>query len=103
MEGVSVTEDDEVRLMSVFEQITPEQRSLRARIAAYAKWARTADRAGATAPARRAFLSRFEAEVDPEGKLPPDVRARLAASARKAYFAALAYHRVKAQARNGGA
>ena len=43
-----------------------------------------------TAPARAAFLARFEQQVDPEGKLPPAERARRAEYARKAHFAKLA-------------
>lgn len=71
--------------------------SLRGRLAAHRRWARTPDRSGATAPARSAFEARFEREVDPEGKLPREVRARLAESARKAYFARLAYASAKAR------
>ncbi|MGH2467087.1 MAG: hypothetical protein ACRDGL_05090 [Candidatus Limnocylindrales bacterium] len=41
-----------------------------------------------TAAGRRAFLDRFEREVDPE--LAPDERARRVEAARKAYFAELA-------------
>lgn len=70
--------------------LTPEQRSLRARVAAHEKWARTPDRTAATAPARKAAADRWERQVDPEGTLPPDVRARLADSAKRAYFAKLA-------------
>lgn len=67
--------------------LTPEQRSLRARIGAYALHAQggTSTRAGTAA-----FLSRFELEVDPNGALAPDERARRAGLARKAYFAKLA-------------
>jgi hypothetical protein len=71
--------------------------SLRGRMAAHSRWARTPDRSGATAPARRGFAARFEREVDPEGKLPREVRARLAESARKAYFARLGYLSAKAR------
>jgi hypothetical protein len=65
-------------------------RRLTAQAAAHTKWAHTADRSAATAPARTAFLDRFEREVDPEGVLPIDERARRAESARKAYFLKLA-------------
>ncbi|WP_206739195.1 hypothetical protein [Streptomyces sp. L2] len=71
--------------------LTPEQRSLRASIAANVQWSKTADRTAHTAPAREAFLSRFEREVDPEGVLPPQERAKRAESARKAYFQRLAF------------
>lgn len=73
--------------------------SLRARIAAYSKWAKTSDATSATAPARRAFHARFEREVDPEGLLPPDVRARMADAAKKAYYKRLAYKSAKKRRR----
>jgi hypothetical protein len=43
-----------------------------------------------TGPARAAFLSRFEKEVDPAGTLPLPERLRRAEYARKAYFSKLA-------------
>ena len=64
--------------------------SLRGRIAANERWADTDDRAAATAPARRGFDARFEAEVDPDGTLDPAERARRVASKRRAYFGRLA-------------
>jgi hypothetical protein len=70
--------------------MTPEQRSLQARMAAHSLHARVADAAAHTAPARRAFLDRFEREVDPDGVLKPEERARRAEHARKAYFLKLA-------------
>jgi hypothetical protein len=85
--------------------VTPEQRSQRGRIGAYVQWSRTPDKAAHTAPARAAFLSRFEAEVDPDGTLDPVERARRAEYARKAYFARLAFASAKARAakKGGGA
>lgn len=71
--------------------------SLRGRIAAYEKWARTADRTAATAPARAGLDARFAAEVDPDGTLEPGDRARRVQAKRKAYFARLA--RMSAHAR----
>jgi hypothetical protein len=70
--------------------LTPEQRSLRARLAVYVRWAKQ-DPVEGTAAARRAFLARFEREVDPEGTLPEPERLRRAESARRAYFTRLAY------------
>jgi len=43
-----------------------------------------------TAAARKSFLSRFEREVDPDGLLEPQERARRAEHAKKAYFLKLA-------------
>lgn len=70
------------------------QRRIRARIAAHAMHARHDSRI-TTAPARAAFLARFEREVDPEGILPPDERARRARHALSAYMARLALKRTK--------
>lgn len=69
---------------------TPAERALRSRIAAHRSWANTTDPSERTRPARDKFLARFEAQVDPEGTLLPADRARGAAHARSAHFAALA-------------
>ena len=62
--------------------LTPEERSLRSRIAVHESWARTEDRSARTAPARRARDQKFldEAGGDP-------VRAE---HLRKAHFQRLA-------------
>jgi hypothetical protein len=73
--------------------LTPSQRTLRGRISAYALHAGHDPRV-TTAPARAAFLARFEREVDavdPEGKLDPIERARRVVYLRRLYFARLAY------------
>jgi hypothetical protein len=69
--------------------LTPEQRSLRARIAAHAMHARNDSRQTSDA-GRKAFLVGFERQVDPEGVLPIAERQRRAEHARKAYFTRLA-------------
>lgn len=79
--------------------LTAKQRSRRARIAAYASWAKTADRQGRTAQATASFLARFEKQVDPLGVLEPEVRAKMAGYARRAYMLQLAERSVKARAR----
>ena len=61
-------------------------KNINARIAAEISWARTSDRSARTRPAREAFLRRFEHEVDPEGKLPPDERRRRADHALRAHM-----------------
>jgi hypothetical protein len=73
---------------------TPEERRMRSRIAAHRVHA-----AGKTntAPARKAFLDRFEREVDPEGTLSPAERHKRAEHARKAYFTSLALKSAKAR------
>jgi hypothetical protein len=61
-------------------------KNINARIAAEISWARTTDRSARTRPARQAFLKRFEREVDPDGKLPPDERRRRAEHALRAHM-----------------
>lgn len=82
--------------------LTPEQRSLRARMAAHASWANTSDPQTRTAAARDRFAARFEREVDPDGVLSPAERERRAESARKRYFAQLAYKSASARRAKSG-
>ena len=70
-------------------QTDPQEMALRGRIGAYRLHA-THDPKETTKAARAAFLSRFETEVDPDGTLPPEERARRAKAAHKAYMAQLA-------------
>jgi hypothetical protein len=70
--------------------MTPEQRSLAAKVAVHAQLAQCEDWTARTATARQAFMDRFEREVDPEGRLDPVQRAKMADQARKSYFAKLA-------------
>ncbi|MDQ1015795.1 hypothetical protein [Streptomyces afghaniensis] len=79
------------------------QRRLRAQIAASELWSRVGDPAAHTEPARRAFLVRFECEVDPDGTLAPAERARRAEHARKAHFKRLALASSKARAAKAAA
>jgi hypothetical protein len=79
-------------------ELTPAQRSLQARIAAYRLHA-THDPRETTKPARDAFMARFEREVDPDGRLPEAERRRRAEAAKKAYFSGLALKSSMARAR----
>ena len=81
--------------------LTPAERSLRSRIAAYTLHA-THDPHETTKAARHAFLERFEREVDPDGKLSPEVRRRRAEAARKAYFSRLALRSARARRARSG-
>jgi hypothetical protein len=63
--------------------------AMRGRIGAYTKWARTEDRRVATAPARAAYMHRFELQVDPEGHLNSEERAKRAHYAMRAHMADL--------------
>jgi hypothetical protein len=82
--------------------MTPGERTLRARMAAYILHSRY-DSKELTAPARRAFNDRFEKQVDPDGTLPPAERQRRAEAAKKAYFARLALKSVKSRRRRKAA
>jgi hypothetical protein len=65
--------------------MTPEQRRLRAQIAANARWSKYMAREDQAYLARKAFFARLEREVDPEGKLPPDERAALVRNAAREF------------------
>ncbi|MBL7487347.1 hypothetical protein I6A60_00435 [Frankia sp. AgB1.9] len=58
----------------------------------------TDDRTAATEPARRGLMAKFERQVDPEGKLSPQERARRAESALKAHMARMSAAAAKARA-----
>lgn len=75
----------------------PTERQLVARLAAHESWVRTPDRTARTAPARNAFLAKFEDLVDPRQELLPDERARRAVNARKAHFTRLALRSVQSR------
>lgn len=77
--------------------LTPEQRSLRGKLAAHTLHAHVADPAAHTAPARAEFNARFERQVDPDNVLSPEERSRRAGHARRAYFAALALRSARAR------
>lgn len=75
----------------------PTERALLARIAGNTRWAKTADRSAATAPARQAFRDRFEREVDPDGVLPEAERHARADAARRAFYSRLALKSARAR------
>lgn len=79
--------------------MTPEQRRLSATAAVHASWAKTTDRTARTAPGTAASMARFERQVDPDGVMDPVTRAKAAESARKAYFAGLAFKSSMARAK----
>ena len=67
-------------------EFDPAEMAARGRIGAHVTHSRH-DGRELTAPAREAFLSKFEREVDPDGLLPPEERRRRAEHARKAHMA----------------
>jgi len=78
---------------------TPRQRSLQASAASLASWANTRDPSERTAPARAAFMARFERQVDPDGVLPDAERARRADAAMRSHMASMALASSRARAR----
>lgn len=78
------------------DDLTPSERSTRARLAAHVLHSRVDSREH-TEPARRAFLERFERQVDPDGTLSAAERTRRAEHARKAYFTRLALRSAQAR------
>lgn len=71
--------------------------TIRGKIGAYSLHAQGKTNTG---PARAAFLSKFEIEVDPDGKLLPAERATRAIAARRAYFSQLSLAAAKARRAN---
>ena len=69
--------------------MTPEQRRLRAKAAAHARWMRPMARADQADAARAAIYRRLEHQVDPTGTLPPDQRALLVRAAARQLSAEL--------------
>lgn len=83
--------------------LTATQRSTRARLAAHTRWAGESDTLAATAPARKAAMSRFEREVDPDGVLPTEERTRRAKHAMKAHMTRMALRSAQSRAARTGA
>jgi hypothetical protein len=82
--------------------LTAQQNFLRARIAAYARWAKE-DPAANAARAQAGLLAKFEREArEHEPGLSDAEYARRAEAARKAHMARLAFASSKARARKGG-
>lgn len=79
--------------------MTPDERILRARIAANTRWATTEDRSAATEKARNAFRDRFENQV-PAEITDPVQRAKCAENLRRAFYQRMAYR--SAQVRRRG-
>jgi hypothetical protein len=82
--------------------LTPEQRRLRAELGAHALWGRQTDRAAQTAKARAAFLAKLEAEVDPDGTLPPKLRASMVEHRRQEHMKRMALAAAEKRRKKGG-
>jgi hypothetical protein len=82
--------------------VSPEERIQKARMMAHALHAQR-DARETTAKARKVFLDRFEREVDPDGVLSPQERAKRAKHARKAYMTRLALKSAQSRRTNAEA
>jgi hypothetical protein len=78
--------------------LTPEQRSLRARCAAYVLHSQRDSSELLAAAHQASHVTKFEREVDPDNVLPPEERARRLESARRAYLTRLALASSRARA-----
>jgi hypothetical protein len=78
------------------QSLTPEDRSIRARAAAYAKHAKH-DPLPTVKKGQQGLVASFEAKVDPGNELPPRERARRAEMAYRAHMTSLAYKSARAR------
>ena len=69
--------------------MTPEERHLRAKIAANVRWSKPMARADQADAARAALYARLERQVDPHGTLLPDERDELVRAAARVLSARL--------------
>ena len=81
--------------MAASKGLTPEQRSLRGKIAGYSSWKNTKDRSARTQAARDKFRESFQDVVDPEHLLPPIERAKAGEAAYREHMARLAFESSK--------
>ncbi len=81
--------------------LSPKERVLHSRLAAHTLHSKY-DSRELTAPARKAFLERFEREVDPDWVLEPAERRRRAEHAKKAHFYRMALASARARKKGGG-
>jgi hypothetical protein len=91
--------------MAAAKTLTPEQRTLRARLAAHESWANTEDRSARTSAGHKASpasLDYWLDRVDPDGTMTDEARRKTADSARKAYMTRLAFAASRARSRKAG-
>jgi hypothetical protein len=84
--------------MSAGSSLTPEQRRLRASVAAHERWAHN-DPVEGTKPARTAWFGKFIEQVDHDRKLPEAERQRRAQSAMRAHMQRMALRSSRARSK----
>lgn len=82
--------------------LTPEERVLRAKIAANTRWSREADRKAATESARRASNDRFLSQV-PDHITDPAERAKCAENLKRAFYQRMAFRSAQVRRRRAAA
>lgn len=83
--------------------MTPEERTRRAKIAAFTRWGKTTDRSAATESARRGLRAKFEREADPDGVMSPVELKQAADALERAHMLRMAAARAKAAQRRKAA
>jgi hypothetical protein len=83
------------------QSLSPEQRSMRARMGGLATAARH-DSRELIRPARAAFDQKFLDEVDPDRSLPEDERNRRVAAARRLHFTKMAFRSAQVRKARAG-
>jgi hypothetical protein len=83
--------------------VTPEQRRLRAKIAANVRWSKPMARADQADAARAAIFARLERQVDPESRLAPAERSELIHAAARALANRLVAARLRKRLRTASA
>ena len=73
------------------DSLTTSERRLLGSSAANTRWAHETNRTAATQPARDALMRKFEEQVDPDGTLATQERAKRAENAKRAHFQRLAF------------
>lgn len=81
------------------EPLRPEERVLRARLAAHTRWSQQDPHEG-TQKARDAFLQSFVDKVDPDRLLPEAERRRRVESLRRAHFTKMALASARSRRRS---
>jgi hypothetical protein len=92
--------EDHARHVSegAYAKLTPEQRRSRSRLAALVQWSKTEDWTARTQAARDGLARKFEDQVDPDRRLDPAQRAKMAEAARRAHYTRLGRLSAKAKA-----
>ena len=89
--------------MAAFTSLTPEQRTLRARLAAHESWSNTEDRTARASAGHRASPASVEywlERVDPAGTMTTKARRAAARSKRDAYMTRLAFNACRARGKS---